>query len=142
MHGSFAIFNVSMWFWCDGKFGKFGEVGGTKHSQSVLWKYLPKKCWSNIPKIVSKTNYKFVREQFTMILDNCLECSKKSFALFKMFLNIHNLFGNIPRVLRGTFYPKSSQKYFFVKHSKLFFNSKFVQEQLRMFWIIFEKYSE
>jgi len=32
MHGSFAIFNVSMWFWCDGKFGKSGEVLGSKHT--------------------------------------------------------------------------------------------------------------
>ena len=27
MHESFAIFNISMWFWCDRKFGKFRRVG-------------------------------------------------------------------------------------------------------------------
>ena len=32
MYESFVIFNISMWFRCDGKFGKFGGVGGTKHS--------------------------------------------------------------------------------------------------------------
>ena len=32
MHESFAIFNVSMWFQCD---GKFGGVGDTKHSPDL-----------------------------------------------------------------------------------------------------------
>ena len=32
MHRSLAIFNVSMWFRCDGKFRKFGGVWGSKHT--------------------------------------------------------------------------------------------------------------
>ena len=39
MHGSFAIFNVSTWFRCD---GKFGGVGGTKHSH---WNVVHQITW-------------------------------------------------------------------------------------------------
>ena len=46
MHRSFAIFNVSMWFWCDEKFGKFGEVWRSEHSLCLFflfWRRLSKR---------------------------------------------------------------------------------------------------
>ena len=37
MHESFAIFNVLMWWRCDGKFRVWGEFFGTKHSPSRVF---------------------------------------------------------------------------------------------------------
>ena len=47
MHESFGIFNVSMWWRCDGKFVFWGGFEGTKHTLSVLAKLHATHC-SNI----------------------------------------------------------------------------------------------
>ena len=41
MHGSFTIFNVSMWFRCDGKFGKFVVSKHTLGRLLSLWIWKP-----------------------------------------------------------------------------------------------------
>ena len=45
MHGLFAIFNVSMWFWCDGKFGKLGGVLGYLNTPQVASKLNREMQW-------------------------------------------------------------------------------------------------
>ena len=47
MHGSFVIFNVSMWFWCDGKFGKFEGVWG-KWTRPTLFSSIQQDLWRHL----------------------------------------------------------------------------------------------